>query len=286
MSLQDELLTLTIEEQINTDNFLKFCDYIYTPRQDYLYVNDMIQKYPHLKMFSPQNPLDSHCGIIYVGMCVLIEDCLRDMPRSGNYIIIHRDNERPFTKEYCRMKPASVKHIYTIECQVSESDVTALPFGTASIGGDSESLWQVQNEEIEKDKDVPVFCRVNTNQFTTQRSQVVSTLSDNSLVKVLTHQLDSYDFFREIKGHRFNISLQSGGKDTTRTWETLFLGTIPIISDCPELRHFEDMPVAYYPAEGITKEWLDAQDVSGKSLQRVKMSYWRNQILNRKKELC
>ena len=38
MNLQDELLTLGIEEQINSDNFFKFCDYMYTPRQDYEYV--------------------------------------------------------------------------------------------------------------------------------------------------------------------------------------------------------------------------------------------------------
>lgn len=285
MSLQDELLTLGIEEQINSDNFFKIADYIWTPRNDYDYVLSVMERYPHLKMFSPEKPLDSSIGIIYVGMCVLIEDCLRVMPDEGNYIIIHRDNERAFTKEFYKLKKQSVKHIYTIECQVNEPDVTALPFGTASIGGDSPTLEQIRNELIEKDNDVPVFCRLNTNPFTTQRSAVVNEVVNNPLVKVILEQLDSYEFFKEIKSHKFNLSLQSGGKDTTRTWETLFLGTIPIISDCIELRHFEDLPVVYYPHGSITKEWLDAQDVSGKSLERAKMSYWRNEILNRKSSL-
>lgn len=281
--MNKNLALLGIDEQINSDNFLKFCDYIYTPRDDYDYVLQLMQRFPHLRMFSPNHPLQEN-GIIYVGMCVLIEECLTLMPSAGSYILIHRDNERPFTEQYYSMKKESVKHIYTIECQVVKYDVTALPFGTASIGGDSISLEEIRSEEIEK-VSVPVFCRLNTNQFTHQRSQVVNSYSNNPLVDVVQHQLGSHDFFRQIKSHRFNLSLQSGGKDTTRTWETLFLGTIPIITDCIELRHFEDMPVAYYPQSGITKEWLDSIDVSGKSLCRCKMSYWRSEILNRK-TLC
>lgn len=285
MELSEQLLSCGIDEQINSDNFFKISDYIWSSRNDYDYVLQVMSRYPHLKLFSPETPMDSNCGIIYCGMCLLIEDCLREIPEDGNYIVIQRDNERPFTYEYYSLKKKSVKHIYTIECQVNESDVTALPFGVASIGGDNSTLEQVRNEQIDK-VETPVFCRLNTNPFTPQRSKVVNQVSDNPLVDVVTEQLGSDEFYRNIKGHKFNFSLQSGGKDTTRTWETLFLGTIPIISDCVELRHFEDMPVVYYPEQGITKEWLDAQDVSGKSLERAKMSYWRKEILMRKKNIC
>lgn len=268
---------LGLSEQIHTDNFLKFCDYIYSPRENYDYVLQCMQKHTHLKMFSPNNPLKED-GIIFVGMCVLIEECFQLMPTSGNYVIIHRDNERAFTEAFYKLAKPSVKHIYTIECAVKYPNVTAMPFGTASIGGDSESLVQVQNEPIEKGS-VPVFCRLNTNKFTKVRTEAVRAANDNPLITVFENQLDSVSFFRMIKGHRFNLSLQSGGKDTTRTWETIFLGTIPIISDCIELRHFEDMPVAYYPEGGITQEWINSVDMTGKSLERCSMTYWREQII-------
>ena len=274
-------MILDIPEQINSDNFFKFCDYIYTPRENYDYVLQVMQKYPHLKMFSPNNPLKQP-GIIYSGMCVLIEECFQIMPNEGSYILIQRDNERAFNQEQYKQRKPSVKHIYSIECQVLANDVTALPFGTASIGGDSAALWQVQNEDIPKVRK-PVFCRMNTNKNTKARSRAVNDLLHSPLADVVTEQLNSEDFFRQIKAHKFNMSLQSGGKDTTRTWETLFLGTIPIISDCVELRHFEDMPVAYYPVE-VTERWLDSVDVSGKSLKRARMSYWRDEILKRRAE--
>jgi hypothetical protein len=90
-----------------------------------------------------------------------------------------------------------------------------------------------------------------------------------------------------MKAHKFCLSLQSGGKDTTRTWECLCLGVIPIISDCVELRWFEDMPVAYYPEGGITQAWLDItlNDIKYKSNKRAHMSYWRDLILDHKTKL-
>jgi hypothetical protein len=279
----DELLSCTVDEQINSDNFLKLSDYVWSADPDYDYVLGLMNRFPHLKLFSPRNPLDSKTGIIFCGMCQLVEDLLINMPEDGNYIIIYRDNERPFTEGYYRLKKKSVSHIYAIECQVIDDGITALPFGIASISGDNNTLEIVRNEVIEKTGEV--FCRFNTNPHTSERTRAINDLKDNPLVKIILDQIGQDEFYREIKSHKFNLSLQGGGKDTTRTWETLFLGSIPIVTDCIELRHFEDMPLVYYPKEGITANWLAAQDVSGKSLTRAKMSYWENEILNKKYSL-
>lgn len=271
---------LGMDEQINAAKFFRFCDYIWTANPNYDYVLSIIQRFPHLKMFSPSHPLKEN-GIIYCGMCQLVEDCLRAMPETGKYIVIQRDNERPFTRAYNELKKSSVKHVYTIECQVISDNVTAMPFGTGSINDDNDILEQVRNEEIHWGC-VPVFCRMNTNPYTFQRTEVIYKIIGNTSVDVVLEQLEPLEFFRQVKAHKLNLSIQSGGKDTTRTWETLFLGRIPIITDCVELRFFQDMPVVYYPENGITSEWLNSIDVGGKSLKRARMSYWRDEILSRK----
>jgi hypothetical protein len=53
------------------------------------------------------------------------------------------------------------------------------------------------------------------------------------------------------------------------------------------MRFFEDLPLVYCPAnmEDITEEWLSKQDVSGKSTERMRMSYWVNHINEMKKAL-
>ena len=267
-----------IEEQINSDAFLPFCDYFYTPRNDYDYAKIIAEKYPHIRLFSPQSPIGPS-GIIFLGMGVLVEEMFPLLPGNGSYLVIIRDTERPFIQAYYDMMPRSVRHVFTIECQVDADNVTAMPFGTASIMGPNPILESVRCESIEKRKDKRVFCRMNTNPATVERNMAYATLRDNPLVTLIEHQIDQEEFYREIKAHEFCLSLAGGGKDTTRTWESIYLGVTPIISDCKELRYFEDMPLAYYPGD-ITNEWLDSIDVSGKSKERAKMSYWKSKILS------
>lgn len=278
---------IPIEEQINTDEFLKFVDYFYSPTPDYLYAQQMLSKYPHLKLFTPWHPLDQPNGIIYVGMCTQVEKCFEIMPTDGNYIVIQRDNDRQYIEAYHRVRKPSVKHVYTIECAVRHPEIlTALPYGVASIEGPNYTVEQVRKEFIAQ-SDKQVFCRININPATPFRKEIVETLRDNPLATVLESQISPLDFMRQIKAHKYCISLGGMGNDTTRTWECLCLGTIPILWDTYAMRQFEDLPVAFYPGHGnITQQWLDSIDITRKSLRRATMSYWRDLILNHKKQLA
>jgi hypothetical protein len=204
------------------------------------------------------------------------------MPRSGNWIVIHRDNDRSFSHDHYKHKRESVKHVYTINCNINVSDVTAIPYGLASINGDSTTLCEIQKEEIEQvDK---VFCRMNVNNSTKERNKAVNELISNDLVTMATEQIACDDFYRKIKSHKYTMSLQGEGKDAMRTWESIFLGSIPIVSECVEMRHFDDMPLVYYPGS-INREWLDSISMNEKSLKRARMSYWKNEILFRRAQL-
>lgn len=266
-----------IDTQINSDAFFPFCDYFYAPRNDYDYAMLVVAKYPNLKLFTPSSPIGPE-GIIFVGMAVLVEEMFTILPQEGHYTVIIRDTERPFTQEYYNRMPKSVRHVFTIECMVDAPNVTAMPFGVASINGPNHLLEKIRLEPIEKRTDKRVFCRMNTNSYTYQRNQAHVSLWNNPLVTMIDHQIDQEEFYRHVKAHEFCLSLAGGGKDTTRTWESIYLGTVPIVSDCKELRYFEDMPLVYYPGY-ITNEWLDSIDVYPKSDMRTRMDYWKNEIL-------
>jgi hypothetical protein len=280
---------IPIEEQINSDNFLKFCDYFYSPNSHYLYALQVLEKYPHLKMFCPGQPLDKKEGIIFVGMCTQVEMCFQLMPEDGNYVVIQRDNDRQYIEAYHRVRKPSVKHVYTIENTVNHPEkVTALPYGVASIEGPNYTVEQVRLEfmagrlDLFPQTDRKIFCRININPATPFRKEIVESLRDNPLATVLESQISPLDFMRQIKAHKFCISLGGMGNDTTRTWECLCLGTIPILWDTFAMRQFDDMPVAFYPGHGnMTLEWMDSvsASVSKKSLRRATMSYWKEEIL-------
>lgn len=225
-------------------------------------------------------------GVIFVGMCHILEDIFQAMPTRGNYIIVHRTNDRPFTQQMYDCKPASVKHIYTVDCQINRSDVSAIPFGNASINGEDEIVKMVAKENIEPAK-TKMFVRFNVNNdgSTGHRLHALSVIKkDFSLI--IREQIPGDEFYRHVKAHKFTLALAGCGADASRQWSAMQLGSIPIVTDCAEMRHFEDLPMLYCPKrmEDLTEAWLDAQDVSGKSTDRARMSYWENHLNEKKKE--
>jgi len=271
------------EDQINAPAFQKLCTHIWSDDLEWAYTRSVIEQHnPNLKVINGSNMPDNESGILYVGLSHLIERIFSQMKDSGRWIVIHRTNDRSFTKAMYRLKPECVKHIYTVDCAVNESDVTAIPFGLASIGGYDDIIGKIVAEDIPKAA-TQIFVRYNVNNsgYTEERKASISQLQAKPFAKVITEQIPADEFYREIKAHKFTMSLKGQGMDCARTYSSMILGSIPIVTDCTEMRHFNDMPLVYCPPNinyDITEEWLNSINVSGRTTERIRMSFWENHL--------
>ena len=282
-----------VDDQIHNGPFIQACTHIWSDDVSrdqksgvYDYYKEISERFNKTLVDHTNMPKE---GLIYVGMCHLLEQVFGSIPRrpDDKYIFIHRTNDRPFTKEMYSCKPPSVKHIYTVDCQVNTHDVSAIPFGNASINGEDEIVKMVAKEKVEPAK-TKLFVRMNVNNdgSTQHRMRALSELPSKSFAKIITHQIPQDEFFRECKAHKFTLALAGCGADASRQWSAIQLGSIPIVTDCIEMRHFKDLPLVYCPLNmsDLTEEWLDKQSVEGKSTERMRASYWINHINNKKKE--
>lgn len=265
-----------INDQIHAPAFQKLSDYIWMENWANDYENSVIKNHnPKLKPINRGNfnNADMKSGVIFVGMCHILEDILHDLPKDGNYIIIHRTNDRPFTQKMVDNKPESVKHIYTVDCRGNWEGVTAIPFGVSSIMGEDEILKEVYKEKVKKVN--KIFCRYNVNRDTFHRNESLPFMRNNPLVNFTEEQIGQKDFHRQTKAHKYTMALAGCGADASRQWSSMILGSIPIVTDCPEMRQFSDMPLLFCPPfEELNKKWLSLQSIEGKSTSRLKMSYW------------
>lgn len=224
-------------------------------------------------------------AIIFIGMCHIIEDVFDRLPKDGTYIIVHRTNDRPYTNVTNERRPSSVKQVYTVDCRGKFRDVTAIPFGNASINGEDKILKGVCKED-KRPVDKRVFVCYNTNPDTPHRNKSIPAMKAKDFAFVFelswpTVQMSGDEFYRNVKAHEFTMALAGCGADASRQWAAIQLGSIPIVTDCPEMRHFEDMPMVFCPDfDLITNEWLNekAKEVKGKSTERMRASYWQKHI--------
>lgn len=287
-------MTPLYEDQIHAPGFQKVCDYIWSDdvsRQNKSGVYDYFVAVS--KEFN--KPLVDHTnipnsGVVFVGMCHILEDVLKKLPQNGNYIIVHRTNDRPFTQLMLDVKPNSVKHIYTVDCRVNNSQVSAIPFGNASINGEDLLVKQIASEEP-RQTDKLLFLCYNTNPDTPHRNASIPIMKTKPFAFVYEleyphKQMAGDEFYRNVHSHKYTMALAGCGADASRQWAAIQLGSIPIVTDCVEMRHFKDMPMIFCPEDMniITEEWLNSQDLSGTSTARMRMSYWENHINEKKKE--
>lgn len=284
------------KDQIHNGPFIGCCTHIWSDdvsRENKSGVWDYytsISKELNLPLIDHTNVPQS--GVIFVGMCHLIESVFNLLPRNGNYIIIHRTNDRQYLPEFDAVKPPSVKHVYTVDCKGTFDNVTAIPFGNASINGE-DNLVKLIAKESKRATDKRLFLCYNTNRDTPHRNASIPAMKakDFAFVYELEYphkQMAGDEFYRQVKYHEFTMALAGCGADASRQWAAIQLGSIPIVTDCPQMKHFEDLPMVYCPEDfnEITEEWLDekAKEVKGKSTERMRMSYWANHIENKRKE--
>lgn len=97
------------------------------------------------------------------------------------------------------------------------------------------------------------------------------------------------DYLKDLGEHRFCVSPPGRGIDTHRCWESLMVGTIPIMINSSLDSLFEHLPVVLVPEEfdwkTLTVEWLGQQ--YNQLLERddydfsiLYSNYWREKIRN------
>ena len=88
-------------------------------------------------------------------------------------------------------------------------------------------------------------------------------------------------FLEEIYHHSFCLSPEGNCADSHRTWEALYLGTIPIVKKSKAMSWFEDLPILQVDRwEQINDSFLkDQYEIMSKkqyNFQKLKMSYYIN----------
>ena len=184
---------------------------------------------------------------------------------------------------------------FTVNKQTEQSNVFSLPLGITNntfesdvhpIYGNLDCMIQVMNENIEKTK--LVYMNFNINTYPIERQHVFNLFHNKSWVSVgsIENTLEGRtQFLREIKSHHFVLCPRGNGLDTHRLWETLYMGSIPIVKRDIGNKEFEDLPICFIDHwEQINPEFLEKekQRIQNNSwnMDRLKISYWIDKIQN------
>lgn len=133
-------------------------------------------------------------------------------------------------------------------------------------------------------KDGFCYMNFNINTYPHERKAVWNRFIDENWVTCASN-LTMEKFYFDIASHKFVLSPRGNGIDCHRTWEALYLRTIPIVKKSIHMKEFSDLPIFF------VENWDDLcynklndfyEEVRCKlyNLDKMKISYWKKRITN------
>jgi len=206
---------------------------------------------------------------------------------TRNYILITHNCDLNITEDIYSEKPACIKHWFAQNVKVKKPDLTPIPIGlereqcvaARSIG---ETTYKKFCEGIDAPKKKLVYLNINHRTNRVERTPILRKLSWKWWVtraKSRTHEQYIDDIFQ----HQFTLSPPGNGEDCHRTWEALYLGSIPVVKRSVMTEYFSQfVPMYLYDSvNDITRIKLNNSynKLHTNELSNIlSFSYWKEYI--------
>jgi hypothetical protein len=254
------------------------------------------------------NDLHDDEKIIFCKIDYVEQEFVRLSNKNNKCILIVANGDMTFDERLLSLCPENVNHIFATNTNCLNDRVTPIPLGVEidmlpsrpGHGIINDGIFEKKDfllnpslipEPIMKEKLISNF-RVNTNYNLRQKVKNIC----NNLEYVDSYEEISFkEFISYVKSYIGVISPRGNGIECIRTYETLYLGGIPIvvgpINDYKAINEkiYKNLPVVYIDDEEKLKDFVfiknEIEKIKDNSRETLKYSYWLNLIKNKLKEL-
>jgi hypothetical protein len=217
-------------------------------------------------------------------------------PPSEPFVLVSHNSDGKITKdpgEYdadVGLMPCNLIRWYGQNVSVINDRIESIPIGLEN------SHWFKRERKINKMIDIVktnrrienlVYLNLNIKTNPAVRQPIYDILNDRPYVTI-EHGKNGkgYDnYLKNMYSHGFMVCPEGNGIDTHRTWESLYVGTIPICKKNINNKNWRELPVCW------VDDWLELRSEDflfnelvrlrrGKrDLSKLTFSYWKNKIL-------
>ena len=143
---------------------------------------------------------------------------------------------------------------------IRHEKLTSIPLGLANkrwAHGNTEIIEDIASSQIERRYLAYMNFDIGTN--SDKRSEVHKMFFDKDYVYCAPKK-PFVDYLKDLKLNKFCISPQGRGADCHRIWESILMGTIPIVKNCQNISFYRDMPILIINNwEQINQQFLEEQ---------------------------
>jgi hypothetical protein len=243
--------------------------------------------------------------IIFCKRDFLLEEFLKlSTLNKKNIILIVANSDTPFTEDLLSYKPDNVKHIFATNSMVYNDIVTPIPIGVENSIPCKREGHGIINDEIfeklpflteeieviENYKNDKLYANFNINTNLGYRTHVKNICLNSDSI-VFEYGLSYFEYVKKIKKYLAVISPTGNGIECLRTYEILYLNSIPVCVGDFNLykaiyeKIYKNLPIVFINSPedlvNINEIKIQISKVKNRSKEMLEYDYWENEILKK-----
>ena len=229
-------------------------------------------------------------AVVFCDAWKLTQFLQNEVPKiEGLMTVVSSNGDPNFTPDKLVFIPPNVSHLWVQNCDVRDPRVHPLPIGLENARFHTNGI--VRDFHNLRKKNSPKINRILWG-FAEVTNPVVRGAAREALERCSLadrlHPVNSRLYRKTAQRYRFIASPPGNGIDCHRTWEALYLRSVPIVLRSAATESFASLGLplwlvdSYEELVGVTEEQLEqryAELVPGFECPALWMDYWRTEIL-------
>jgi hypothetical protein len=183
---------------------------------------------------------------------------------ANKFVLVTHNSDQQFTKQYLDTIRPYISHIYAINCNFQDPLLTAIPLGFVDSKHKPHNKFEeIANKQLEKTIKCYMNFAINTNPV--KRQECWNTFAAQDWITKESN-IPPEDFYTQVAKSKYILSPEGTGIDCHRIYESMYLGSIPILKTSELDYFYEKLPVLIVKNwNEITQEYLDDNYLNLKS---------------------
>jgi hypothetical protein len=170
---------------------------------------------------------------------------------EGEFVLVTHNGDTPIDSNFIsELNNTNLIKWYGQNVNIDHYKLKSIPIGIANETwdhGDEKIFFEVIEKEYQKERLVYANFDINTN--LNERGKCIREITKNGIV--ISNRKPFKKFLEEISKSYFVVSPNGNGVDCHKIWESIYLGSIPIVTDSINIKFYTDLPIY------VINDWSD-----------------------------
>lgn len=260
---------------VTSDGFRKIANHIYDDT---------------CKDFTPENVKEK--DIVFVGDENIEKFFTEIHPNiKAPYVLITHNGDNSVNQKFFDLASDKVLKWYGINILISHPKVVPIPIGIENKHYYVCGIPFIFNKVIKKNfiKKNRIFYGFTIRNNIEERQPALDVLKINKLAETFKRWMNFYQYLHLLATYKFVASPPGSSVEGHRTWDALYIGTVPIVKSSITIDYFEKIGVPLWSV----KDWHELDNITEKdieekfeiikkksSIETIYMDYWIDKIKN------